>query len=222
MTIRASSAKVSRAIDCALRPVLVANGFSKFKGRTAYRYEGDTIFGFTTAAVGTYFSEITGFTPASFTATLWVNFQAIPERAKPSIDRDGLALPTAMHRYLELLSDLDSQERLGVKAGPELSREDIWWVHPGGENLSLLTRDLAAAFEHQAADWISLYLNKERLLALVDSEGDCFGKYEFMYHMAQSIGHAAYAQKYEELCFRLMPKYIRDMLRERGYEHPML
>lgn len=222
MTNPASSAKVARAIDRALRPILTANGFSKFKGRSTYRYEDDTIFGFTTCAVGAYFATITGFTPSSFTATLWVNYRAIPARNEPSIDGDGLAIPTSMHRHIALPSNLESQVRTGISSGPEKSREDIWWVHPDGENLDLLARDLAAVFESQGSDWVSLHLDKERVLAMVDSEGDCFSKYEFMYCIARSAGNTLYAGKYEDPYYRNMPKYVRDIMQKQGYERPSL
>jgi hypothetical protein len=222
MTNPVASAKVARAIDRALRPILTANGFSKFKGRSAYRYEDDTIFGFTTGAVGAYFASITGFTPCSFTATLFVNYRAIPARNEQALDDDGLSVPTSMHRHIALPSNLENQDRTGISSIPERNRDDVWWVHPDGENLDLLTRDLATVFEAQGSDWIALHLDKERVLAMVDSEGDCFAKYEFMYCIARSAGSTTYARKYEDLYYRNMPKYVRDIMRKQGYDVPSL
>jgi hypothetical protein len=149
MTI--GSAEVNRVLRRVLNPSLRSNGFSKFKGRCAWRYFDDCIWTLQVRAVGSYFSIVTGFPPMSLCGELCIFFPDFPSPdpvrpdAKPVRDVDGLNVPKPSQchiRYpLKVLID-QSGDRAEMPAEPERRRDDVWYVRPDGVNVEAVIEDV--------------------------------------------------------------------------------
>ena len=197
-----SSTDVFKVIKHVIHPILKEDGFTKIKGRNAFRYHEDLIIGFSTHAVGAYFADVTGYTPMSFGAKIWVNYQAIPAQTAATIDKDGTILPVEMHRSLELSPvNLRLQARIGVRSPAEQKRTDLWWISPDGKNIEEMVDDLRLAYKQQASQWFSIYMDINRALDAVDPERECPCKWEFMYFLAKSVANTPYIEKYQ-------PRYL--------------
>lgn len=215
-----SSTLVAKELKQVLFPALKEHGFTKFKGRTAFQYLDRVVIGFTTNAVGSYFSQVTGYTPMSFDATIWTHYDDIPAMEDVPRDKDGALLPKAMHRSYVLPVQMRTQARVGVKSDAEKEREDIWWVAPDGSNLSDLVEDLVGVYRDQGVRWRNTYSNLALALEEVDHERDCFDKFEFMFCLAQSIRHEQFITKYKTAYIEKMPKFVRECMLQRGYSLP--
>lgn len=212
-----SSNDVAKVIKRVLYPALKEDGFTKIKGRNIFRFHENLVLCFNTRAVGSYFADVTGYTPMSFTATVWVNYHAIPARNAPTFDKnDGIALPSVMHKLLQLTTaNLNLQQRNGVHNPAEIERADIWWIDPQGKNIEEMAYDLLTSYKQQVPQWCSVYTDINRALDEVSKERDCFNKSEFIYCLAKSIGNNLYIDQYQSSYFGNMPKYVRELLEKK-------
>jgi len=105
----------------------------------------DSVWIFQTRAVGSYFSECTGFPPASITSSLGIFFLDFPMTTAPEIDGDGLPIPKVNQCHVRY--SLENMADQIVMRSPDMSaverrRKDIWWVEPDGSNAAMVVEDI--------------------------------------------------------------------------------
>ncbi|MCP2039531.1 hypothetical protein L1281_000096 [Neisseria sp. HSC-16F19] len=147
-----TSQKIATALNKALWPVLKAQGFQHRIGRSYYRVLEGQVWAVYSAAVGHYFSEITGHPAHAFDVSLCCYH--FPAEEQPCVER-RLALRKPYWGYLpdsyqELEAlDMSVQYREHTR-GAETSRTDLWAVAPDGANLAAVLDDVMAAYAQQS------------------------------------------------------------------------
>ena len=119
-------------------PTLREIGFTRFRGREAWRYLDDPIWVFELKAVGPYFSTVTGFPPASLTARMSIFYLDFPDTPPCEVDKDGRLIPKESRCHVKYgLDNIQDQTPLrSTQMTPlERSRKDIWWIEPDGGNV---------------------------------------------------------------------------------------
>jgi hypothetical protein len=146
-----SSADVNRVFRRVLYPALREAGFTKFKGRCAWRYGEDWLWALQIREVGNHFGSVTGFPPMSLCGELGIFFPDFPSPdpsrpdSKPPRDSDGLDMPKPPQcqvRY-PLQVQLDqSPDRAALLTQSERDRDDVWYVRPDGSNIEAVIEDV--------------------------------------------------------------------------------
>jgi hypothetical protein len=196
-----TSKEASKLIKQEIYPFLKELGFDRYVGRRAYKYYDDFILGFSTNAVGSYFSDVTGFPPASISATAWVYYNFVPashETQDPDVKK---LRPKTCHAHLSLnVSDMATQSMRKCDNPANTSRSDLWWVESNGENITEVLIDLKASIHEQAIDWWDTYSDHRKSFEYIEkNERDCPSKYGLLYYLATRIGCSDLATKYKEL-----------------------
>jgi len=196
----ADSRAVSRILRDELHPYLKNIGFTKFKGGRAYRYDEGCVLGFTTAAVGNYFSQVTGYPTASFTATAWAHYDCIPSFEQRPMNPKSAFLPKNSHFAIDLgvVSPAIKSIRK-CRSEPEQERNDIWWVEPDGSNLAEIAQDLKAAVVAQATPWWDAMLDAANALNVAAEMPSSPHRSFLMYFLAKSLNRADIEIENEEL-----------------------
>jgi hypothetical protein len=130
-----SSAIINKAFRRHLCPVIRAAGFEKVDARNGWAWKTDCVWVLMVRAVGNYFSEVTGWPPASVGVSLGVYYSFIPSRQPFKADKKGRSLPTEYqcHMRSRLESRLPQDDRVSVLPNPaERGRKDLWWLDPSG------------------------------------------------------------------------------------------
>ncbi len=146
-----SSTDVNRVLRRVLHPALRSVGFTKFRGRCAWRYNSDCVWALQIQAVGNYFSLVTGFPSMSLGGELCIFFPDFPSpdptrpENRPPCDSDGQFLPKppdCQIRY-PLQVQLDqSADCATTVSPPNHTRDDVWYVRPDGSNVQSVVEDI--------------------------------------------------------------------------------
>lgn len=140
-----TSGDINKILRRVVVPTLRELGFTKFKGRVAWRYLDDSVWVFHTRAVGSYFSLVTGFPPASLTAELGIFYLDFPNTPSVEADDDGLPIPKDVHCHTRYgLDNIADQIAVRSQSMSEIERRrrDIWWVEPDGSNAVAVVEDI--------------------------------------------------------------------------------
>jgi len=140
-----TSGDINKILRRVVVPTLREIGFTKFKGRVAWRYLDDSIWVFHARAVGSYFSQVTGFPPASLTAELCIFYLDFPKTPPVEADDDGLLIPKDVHCHCRYGLD-NIADQIAIRSQSmsptERRRRDIWWVEPDGSNGEAVAEDI--------------------------------------------------------------------------------
>ena len=135
------SPEINKVLRRYVRPVLIENGFDITEPRKAWGWHEPCIWAFNIRAVGSYFSDVTGWPPASVGVTVGVFYEFIPLQANwhPKIDAGGRLRPdvASCHRIVSIHSSLDQSSGTSALDNPaERARTDLWWIEEDGSNLA--------------------------------------------------------------------------------------
>jgi hypothetical protein len=146
-----TSADVNKVVRRVVFPTLRSLGFTKLRGRNAWRYLDDSIWVFNLRSVGKYFSDVTGFPPQSLTAWMGIYYLDFPDPANPALrvdpkrDKDGLLIPKESKCHttypLQVLTDQTEIRRVIVH-DLERQRDDVWYVANDGTNVEDVVADI--------------------------------------------------------------------------------
>lgn len=159
------SADVNRVLRRVLNPALREIGFTKFKGRCAWRYLEDCLWVLQIRAVGNHFGLVTGYPPMSLGGELCIFFPDFPSpdpvlpNSKPSQDADGKYVPKPPECQIRypLMVQLDqAADRVSIESAVERRRDDVWFVTPDGSNLEAVVEDV----RRSVVEWGVLFLLK--------------------------------------------------------------
>ncbi len=146
-----NSADVDKVIRRVIYPTLRHIGFTKIRGRNAWRYVEDGVWVFTVRSVGNYFAAATGFPPQSLTAWLGAYFYDFPvgdnpaTASVPKTEKDGLIVPREYECHVRYpLQVMEDQTELRTTVHDKLGRrrDDIWWIAPNGGNIEDAVSDI--------------------------------------------------------------------------------
>ncbi len=197
-----TSAIVNKSFRKIVSPTLRTAGFEKIDARNGWRWIDKTIWVFNIRAVGSYFSEATGWPPGSVGVWLGVFYTFMPNISKIKTDEKGRLTPAEymcqMRTHLDC--NVNQKEKLArLPNAAERRRIDIWWVEPDGENADEMAKDIRESLLEQGIPWFTQATNPVQALALIESEHDCFNKYVRAYFLAKEIGDEKRYRKYVSL-----------------------
>jgi hypothetical protein len=200
-----SSAIINRGFRRHLSPVIREAGFEKVDARNGWAWKADCAWVLNVRAVGKYFSEVTGWPPASVVVSLGVYYSFIPSRQPLKVDRKGRCLPTEYqcHMRSHLERNLAQVDRVSVLANPaERKRKDIWWLDANGANAEEVSLDIVAAFLSAGVPWFARCTDLDVALKAIEAERDCFNKFVLATYVAGKLERMETRQKYATLAQR--------------------
>ena len=197
-----TSAIVNKALQASVAPVLRDAGFAKVEARNGWRWLEKAVWVFNVRAVGAYFSSGTEWPPGSVCVWLGVYYTFMPADIEIAKDDSARLVPAEhlCHRRSHLDCRLDQSantKRLPVEL--ERRRTDIWWVDPDGGNADAVAADIAGALRAQGLPWYERQSDLAAVLREVESDRDCFVKFDLAALLAREIGDRERARKYASL-----------------------
>jgi hypothetical protein len=135
------AADVTRVLRRVLYPALKDIGFTKIKGRCAWRNHGDCVWVLQIRTVGKRFASITGYPHVSLCGELCIFYPDFPApdptrpEYRPPRGKDQLYEPKPPDcpiRYSLQVSLDQAAERAIIKSQTERNRDDVWYVQPDG------------------------------------------------------------------------------------------
>jgi len=183
-------------------PALRAAGFQRVDARSAWAWRNDCIWVFTIRAVGSYFSDVTGWPPSSVGVWLGVRYSFISTPQPVKVDKAGRLLPAEYlcHLRSHLNRRLNQGDRVStLKNAVERGRSDLWWVDRDGANAEEVALDIAFALSEQGLPWFASSSDPRLALQAVEAERACFSKFVMARYLSARIGDSALEAKYREL-----------------------
>jgi hypothetical protein len=152
-----TSGLLNKALRVHVPPILRTTGFQYVDARNAWHWRTeDCICVFNIRAVGSNFSEVTGWPPGSVGVWLGVFFTFTPRPTGMRVDDQGRLRPAEhiCHMRSELVSGVDQSSSTRHLFNPaERERKDIWWVEPDGSNADDVARDVSRSLLSQGLPW---------------------------------------------------------------------
>lgn len=195
-----SSAIINKALRKHLSPIIRDAGFQKVDARNAWAWRNDCVWVMNVRAVGRYFSEVTGWPPASVAVSLGTFYTFIPSTSV-KID-NNLLLPTEYQCHMRShlnrrLFQEDRQRALRNQA--EKRRLDLWWIDPDGSNADEVCADIASLFQDFTIPWFVKCSDFDAALAEVEAEHDCFSKFVLAAYLSRKLDRIEKQEKYVDL-----------------------
>ncbi len=183
-------------------PILRQAGFQHVDARNAWSWRNDFTWVFNIRAVGNYFSGVTGWPSGSVSVSLGVYFTFAPRWSELRTDRLGRPRPPvhACQLRSQLLCGLAQSSLLEALPNPaERRRQDLWWLHPGGENAEQVADDVARSLITEGLPWYERISTLEGSLELAEGQRDCFSKFVRVALIARRLDDQERWQKYDAL-----------------------
>jgi hypothetical protein len=197
-----TSGLLNKPLRARVVPILREAGFQHAEARKAWSWRNDCICVFNIRAVGSYFSDVTGWPPGSVCVWLGVFFTFAPRPTGVKSDPQGRPRPAehVCHLRSHLVRSMDQSSRTRhLKSSPERKRTDIWWVQSEGENADEVAGDIATSLLREGLPWYARVSNLEDALELAEGEHDCFVKFVKVALLARRLGDHERWRKYDEL-----------------------
>ncbi len=197
-----SSAIINKAFRKYLSSVVRDAGFQKVDARNGWAWQQDCVWVFNVRAVGRYFTDVTGWSPASVCASLGVFYTFIPEAPNVKSEQDGKHLPTEYQCHMRsyLTRGLPQDDYLSALRNPaEQARRDLWWLEPDGSNAEAVAADIAETFRQFAIPWYARCTDLNSALAKIETDHDCFSKYVLAAYVSGKLGLSDLNAKYVHL-----------------------
>jgi hypothetical protein len=197
-----TSAIVNRSLRATVSPLLCELGFEKVDARNGWRWLDKVIWVFNIRAVGSYFSDVTGWPPGSLGVWLGAYYTFMPRDLPIKVDDHGRLVPPEhvcqMRTHLD--RGLQQEERTSRLRNPaERLRTDIWWVEPDGSNAATVAADIADSLRSAGAPWFTGHSDLGVTLTEVDGERDCFVKFDRAALLAREIRDQDRLRRYAAL-----------------------
>lgn len=188
-----SSPDIDKLVRYYLSPVLRENGFAKVSARKAWGWKGHCVSVLQVRAVGSYFSDVTGWPPMSVCVWIGVYYDFIPfgGHTPPKLDGKGRLVPDEAYCHMRshLSRSLDQSrftDRLSNRA--ERLRKDIWWFERDGSNIEETVQDIALRFTDEGVAWFERYTDLSMTFAHIEAERDCYDKFYKAEYFARQLG----------------------------------
>ena len=147
----------NRLIKKILYPLLEEMGFEKIGTRKSYKYEDGVIYRFQIKAVGSHFSNVTGWPSSSFQCAVEPYYIFLDD--SPEKDEDGRVIPPKKwpsQGGLSLSPALDQSHLThNLSNRAERERKDIWWLEPDEGNVKEVVEDLACQVKRKVPPYLT-------------------------------------------------------------------
>jgi hypothetical protein len=198
------SPEINKVLRRYLRPVLIENGFDIAEPRKAWGWQPPSIWTVGVRAVGSYFSEVTGWPPMSVSVGVGIYYDFIPFQGnrQPRVDSKGRLRPDIVdcHRTAALPCSLDqSTYKSDLRSPAERTRTDLWWIEESGDNLADVAENIALSVLEHGVSWLKANSDIEQVFAIVETEKDCLIKYRYASYLAGYLGNLEKRNHYETL-----------------------
>ena len=199
-----SSPDINKLLRKYLSPILRENGFTKVSARKAWGWKDHCVSVLQIRAVGSYFSDVTGWPPMSVCVWAGVYSDFIPfnGHTPPKLDEKGRLVPDEVYCHMRshLSRTLDQGRFTALLSNPaERVRKDIWWFERDGSNMEETVEDIALRFVDEGKPWFERYTNLSIAFADIEAEHDCYNKFYRAEYLAKQLGlevkHKMYAEK---------------------------
>lgn len=202
-----SSADVNKYLRKYLSPVLRENGFSVVQARKAWGWHGHCVWVFNVRAVGSYFSDVTGWPPMSVNVWLGVYYDFIPFRGHtpPKRDEKERLRPdeAVCHKRSHLTSTLDQERYKSQLSNPgERARNDLWWIELDGSNKLEVVENIALSFIDQGIHWFNCYDDLDNTFKELENSDACYDTFYKAMHFAKQLEYSDKYKMYAELLER--------------------
>ena len=159
----ADSRDVAAGLKATVFPVLRDAGFSRFKGRAAWRRCEEAVEVVDFHSLGSYLGSAVGVTSHSFGGNIGVYYKAVP------------AAPWSTEAVPEFPGEAACHARRFLRKSMFqlwCRRPDVWYVNPKGTNLEAVLADVVKAVVDQALPWFDEYRPPEAALRAFESRED--------------------------------------------------
>ena len=156
----ADSKDVAKELKARIFPILRDAGFARFKTRTAWKDDAETIVVVDFKSLGSYLGSAVGVTSHSFGAVAGIYFKAVH------------ATPWSNEPLPEAPEEWRCQARLVLRKRMfqlRSLRPDVWYVKPAAGNLDKVIADAARAVREQALPWFEDMRDLSRALEAFES-----------------------------------------------------
>ena len=161
--MEADSNYVAKALKAQVFPVLRDAGFARFKTRTAWRDDAETVSVVDIRSLGSYLGSAVGVTSHSFGAVAGIYFKAV--HATPWSQDPLPDLPEEWRCHARrVLRKRIFQLRSW--------RPDVWYVKPDAGNVAKVIADAARAVREQALPWLDDMRDLSRALEAFESRAE--------------------------------------------------
>jgi hypothetical protein len=155
---------VSAAIRAEIRPLLREQGFSRFTGRSAWRFEAGRVEVVNFQSFNSYNAGGIGCTTYSVAVNLGTYLTSVPDLwGRLKRDGHGLLLPQEYECHYR--APLQRALRQ-----PELTRRDIWFIDPEGRYLPKAMHDVRMALLSRGAEWFARLRDDAEVLRILREE----------------------------------------------------
>lgn len=171
-------------------------------------------------AVGSYFSQVTGWPPGSLGVWIAVFYTFMPAVGALRRDDEGRLLPLEVQGHMRSHLDCGLDQELKVRDLPnpkDRERRDIFWVDRDGGNAPQVAGGIAASLCARGLPWFSRMSNAEQALADTESARDCFVKFDKAAFLARELGDRDRWEKYARLAEAEAQRIQRPIARVERY-----
>lgn len=198
------SPEINKVLRRYLRPILIEKGFDRIEPRKAWGYRSPSIWTFNIRAVGSYFSDVTGWPPMSVGVNVGVYYEFIPWMGRRPLKADSKARlqpdVAVCHRRTEIIRSLDqAMYTSSLSLAPERARRDLWWIEEDGSNVADVVENIVICVLEQGIPWLHENSDIERTFSIVEGEVDCLVKYRTASGFAHYLGNAEKHEHYQRL-----------------------
>jgi hypothetical protein len=162
------SKEVNKQIRALIRPVLKAQGFTKFTARDSWRFHDDRIDVINFQSINSYLAGTIGCTTFSFAVNLGTFLAYVPEQY-PLKRKDGLVVPDECQCHFR-----GRLHRTICQRKPK--DRDIWYVDPKGKNLSAVMNDIRERVETDCPPWFSRLADREEIFRILKEDSEEMGE----------------------------------------------
>lgn len=199
-----SSPDIDKFLRRYLSPILRESGFEKVGARKSWGWTGHCVSVLQIRAVGSYFSQVTGWPPGSVCVWTGVYYDFIPfeGHTPPKADNKNRLIPDEVNCHMRShlsRSLVQSSYTQRLRNPAERIRKDIWWFEPDGSNLEEAVENIALCFVDEGKPWFERYTNLLATFADIESEHDCYMKYYRAQYFAKQLGFDEKYRMYAEL-----------------------
>lgn len=197
------SLEINKVIRKILTPTLKENGFTKVNTRHNWAFIDHCIWVLDIAAVGKYFSDVTGWPPMSIHVELGIYYDFLPpENSDIKTGSKGELLPKVHQCQLrnDLFCNIDQANYTShLNNSAEADRKDIWWIETDGSNIEEVISDIKHSFLNSGLDWFCKYTDLETAFNEIEKEHDSYNKFYKAKYFAKHLKDYAKFNEYSQL-----------------------
>lgn len=189
--------KIDKKIKRILSPTLREFGFASINNRCHYALHNDCTWVFNINHVGSYYSELSGWTAQSLNATVGIYYDFIPPIWS---DEEKYPKYYDCQLQLELCSQLEeADQRYNDHKKFDQSKEQVWWFNTNGNNIEEVIIDIKNSFLKTGLPWLKKYSNIESAFEKIEGEMNSYHKFYKAKFFAKYLNQWEKYERYNQL-----------------------